>query len=124
VIGLVAGVFFALFNGLKVWKPVAALGIAGTVLGAAAASVVPNIFQGLSVVSCRTSDSAAVHQLIDSAMDPARLAAIVRQFNLYPGDPRAVQKTQGASHPETGSAAIWQSKDGNRKGQLRRRDQF
>jgi hypothetical protein len=92
VAGLLAGSLFALFNGLKVWKPVAALGVAGTVLGAAAGSVVPNIFQGLSIVSCRSSDVAAVRESIDSATDPARLAAIVRQFNLYPGNPQAVQK--------------------------------
>ena len=92
VIGLVTGSLFALFNGLKVWKPVAALGVAGTVLGVAPASVIPNIYLGLSVVSCRTSDAAAVRQLIDSATGPERLAAIVRQFNLYPGDQQAAQK--------------------------------
>ncbi len=92
VLGLVAGVLFALFNGLRVWKLVATLGVAGTVLGAAAASVVPNIFQGLSIVSVRTSDAAAIRQLIDSATDPTNLAAIVRQFNLYPGDPQAAEK--------------------------------
>ena len=92
VVGLLAASLFALFNGLKVWKPVAALGVAGTVLGVAAASVIPNIYRGLSVVSVRTSDATAVGEVIDSATDPARLAAIVRQFNLYLGDPQAVQK--------------------------------
>lgn len=92
VVGLLAGGLFALFNGLRVWKLVGALGVAGALLGAAASSVVPNIFQGLSNVSCRTSDAAAVRRLIDSATDTERLASMVRQFNLYSGDPQAEQK--------------------------------
>lgn len=92
VLGVVAGALFALFRGLGVWKLAAALGVAGTVLGVAAGSVIPNVFLGLSIVSCRTRDAAAVRKLIDSATDTERLASMVRQFNLYPGDPQAGQK--------------------------------
>jgi hypothetical protein len=92
VVGLLAGGLFALFNGLRVWKLVGALGVGGTVLGLAAGSVIPNVFLGLSVVSCRTSDAAAVRGPIDSATDAERLTSLVRKFNLYSGDPQAEQK--------------------------------
>ncbi len=92
VVGLFAGGLFALFNGLRAWKLVGALGAGGMVLGLAAAAAIPDVFQGLSLVSCQTSDAAAVHKLIDSATDADRLASIVRSFNLYPGDSQAEQK--------------------------------
>lgn len=93
VVGVLAGVFFALFNGLRVWKLVGALGIGGAVLGLAAGwSVIPNVFLGLLVVSCRTSDAVAVRRLIESATDTERLASLVRKFNLYSGDPQAEQE--------------------------------
>jgi hypothetical protein len=92
MVGLLAGALFALVTGLRVWKLVAACAVAGTLLGAGAASFVPNVFEGLSVVSCRTSDAKAVHRLIAAATDTERLASMACQFNLYPGDPRAEQQ--------------------------------
>lgn len=48
LVGVLAGGLFALVNGLRVWRLVGALGVGGAVLGLAAGSVVPNVFQGLS----------------------------------------------------------------------------
>jgi hypothetical protein len=92
VVGILAGGLFTLFNGLSAWRLVAALGVGGTVLGLAVASAIPNSFQGLSIVSCRTSDAGAVRKLIDSATDTERLAFLAKSFNLYPGDSQAEEK--------------------------------
>jgi hypothetical protein len=91
VAGVLGGALLAVFIRLKVWKVAAVLGVAGTVLCAAASFAIPDTFEGLSVVSAQTSDVAVVRQLIAWATDDDKLSALTHQFNLYQGDPQAVQ---------------------------------
>lgn len=92
VAGVIGGALITVFIKLKVWKAATVLTVAGTVLCAAASLAVPDAFEGLSVVSCQTSDTAAVHGLIDSVTSDDKLSSLASQFNLYQGDPQAVQK--------------------------------
>src|ERR1700721_3855787 len=57
--GVLAGVLFALFNGLKVWKIAAGLGIAGAIAGAAVAFVLPERFASEAVIWYQSPDPAA-----------------------------------------------------------------
>ena len=91
-IGVLAGILFAVVQAFHIWKPVALLGLAGAVLGAAAASALPRSFDGLSVVSCRTTDPAAVRNLIALTTAPEELTALVQRFHLFPGDSRPEQR--------------------------------
>lgn len=94
--GFVAGVLGAalitIFTRLKVWKIAAGLAVVGTALCAAVSFAVPDLFEGLSVVSCPTSDATVVRRLIASATEDDKLSTLVRQFNLYHGDPGAEEK--------------------------------
>jgi hypothetical protein len=87
-IGVFAGILFAVVQAFHVWKPIAVLGLAGAVLGAAGASALPRTFDGLSVVSCRTTNPADVRNLIGLATAPQRLTVLIQRFHLYTGDSR------------------------------------
>ncbi len=93
--GILAGALFALFNGLKVWKLAAALGVAGLVLGAAVAYVIPTRYSSMAVIQFR---GPGIDQLVREAAAPASLDAILRRFNLYPNDPAARTKLRANLH--------------------------
>src|ERR1700722_8005266 len=88
--GVLAGVLFALFNGLKVWKIAAGLGIAGAIAGAAVAFVLPERFASVALIRYGPPDLAVagdrVSQIVAVVKSDARLCAIVQRFNLYPND--------------------------------------
>jgi hypothetical protein len=91
-IGVFAAILFAVVQAFHVWKPAAVLGLAGAVLGGAGASALPHSFDGLSVVSCRTTDPAAARNLIGLVTAPQELTVLVQRFHLYPGDSRPEQR--------------------------------
>ncbi len=92
VAGILAGVLFALFNGLKVWKLAAGLGIAGAVLCAAISYGVPDSYMSTAVVRYDGGDAARMQQLIHAVTNDASLYAMVVDFGLYLNDPRAQSK--------------------------------
>lgn len=90
--GVFAGVLFALFNGLKVWKLAAGLGVAGTVLGATALFVVPERYRSVAVVRYQGTDAGHIEQLFREVTSDAGLYTMVVDFGLYPNDPQAKSK--------------------------------
>jgi capsular polysaccharide biosynthesis protein len=92
VAGVLAGVLFALFNGLKVWKLAAALGIAGLALGAAIAFSLPDRYSSVAVLRYDAPDGSGMQQLIAAVTSDASLDSIVQRFGLYPNDPEARRK--------------------------------
>ncbi len=94
--GLIAGALFALFNGLKVWKLAAALGIAGLGLGAVAGYLVPVRYSSVAVI--RYQDGIEMNQLVQTITSPASLDSIIQEFGLYPNDPDAQRKVRQSLH--------------------------
>jgi hypothetical protein len=90
--GSLAGVLFALFNGLKVWKLAAALGIAGLALGAAIAFSLPDRYSSVAVLRYDAPDGTGMQQLIAAVTSDGNLDSIVQRFGLYPNDPEARRK--------------------------------
>jgi capsular polysaccharide biosynthesis protein len=116
VVGLVAGVLLgslvALFNGLKVWKLAAALGIAGAVLGAAIGLVLPERFASVAALSVESPDRVAagtrVHRIAEAITTDAKLRAIVQQFKLFPNESGGARRLREHLHidPTRNGAAI------------------
>ncbi len=104
--GLLAGVLFALFNGLHVWKIAAGLGIAGAITGAAVAFVLPEMFASAAVIRYEGPDLAAgadrVHQIVAAVTNDSNLRAIILRFNLYPNESGREQRLVEHLHIETG----------------------
>jgi len=90
--GSLAGVVFALFNGLKVWMLATALGIAGLALGAAIAFSLPDRYSSVAVLRYDAPDGAGMQQLIAAVTSDRSLDSIVERFGLYPNDPGARRK--------------------------------
>jgi hypothetical protein len=90
VAGVLAGALFVFFNGLKVWKIAAGLGIAGAIAGAAVAFVLPERFASVALIRYEAPDLAAagdrVRQIVAAVSSDANIRAIVQRFNLYPNE--------------------------------------
>jgi hypothetical protein len=87
--GILAGALIALFIGLKIWNPAAALGLAGAVLCAAASFVVPERFSSSAMLAYRPEDRALVGPTIRAVTSGENLHAMVVRFGLYSNDPHA-----------------------------------
>jgi hypothetical protein len=92
VTGILAGAIFALFNGLKVWKLAAALGVAGLAVGVAAAYLLPERYSSMAVIRYGGLDGALIDQVVHTVTTPSNLETIVQRFGLYPNDPDARTK--------------------------------
>jgi uncharacterized protein involved in exopolysaccharide biosynthesis len=106
VMGLIAGVvlgsLFVLFAGLKVWKLVAGLGIAGAAVGAAVAFAMPERFSSSAVVRWESQDwtaaAAHTHELVAAVTGDASLKKVAETFKLYRGELRPEQKLREHLH--------------------------
>jgi hypothetical protein len=87
--GVLVGVLFALFNGLKIWKLAALMGSAGCVLAAAVSYAIPDRFSSSALLACTSADQSQVQQMIGSVTSNESIHAIVSQLGLYPNDARA-----------------------------------
>ena len=100
VLGALTGALFALLKGLRIWKLAAALGIAGAVLGAAAALAIPVRYSSTATVAYNgvfaTTDH--VDQVIATVLTNSSLDEMVRKFKLYPHDPAARDKMRAHLH--------------------------
>jgi capsular polysaccharide biosynthesis protein len=104
LIGVAAGLLFALFAGLKVWKLAGALGLAGALAGAALAFALPPRFGSMAVLRFEAEDEVAakgrMRQLFAEITNDASLREVVRQFNLYPGEAGAEGRLREHLHIE------------------------
>ena len=121
VAGGLAGALFVFFNGLKVWKIAAGLGIAGAIAGAAVAFVLPERFISGAVITYPGPDLAAagdhVRQIVATVNSDANLRAIVQRFNLYPNESGRERRLVEHLHIEivrNGSAIVIRFDDRNR----------
>jgi capsular polysaccharide biosynthesis protein len=104
VAGVLAGALFVFFNGLKVWKIAAGLGIAGGIAGAAVAFVLPERFASAAVIWYQAPDLAAagdrISQMVTVVKSDASLREIVQRFNLYPNEPGRERRLMEHLHIE------------------------
>jgi capsular polysaccharide biosynthesis protein len=98
IAGIVAGVLFALFNGLKMWKHAATLGIAGAALLGAASYLEPERYSSNAVLAYRPADQALARQAVNTVTSNANLHAIVVKFGLYPSIPRGEDELRDHLH--------------------------
>jgi uncharacterized protein involved in exopolysaccharide biosynthesis len=77
IAGLVAGVLFALFNGLRMWKNAAMLGAAGALLLVAASYLVPERYSSNAVLAYRPTDETRIQQMIGTVTSSANLHALI-----------------------------------------------
>jgi hypothetical protein len=103
VVGVLAGALFALFNGLKVWKLGGVLGLAGLILGAGVAYLMPERYSSMEVIRCSGQGCDRLHNLVFAVLEPANLDAIVARFGLYPNDPDAQKKLMENLHFRAGT---------------------
>jgi capsular polysaccharide biosynthesis protein len=82
VAGLLAGVLFSLFNGLKIWKHAVILGAAGAVLMGAASYLAPERYSSKAWLAYRPADEGRVQETIGAVMSNANLHALVSKFGL------------------------------------------
>jgi hypothetical protein len=94
VAGILAGVFFALFKGLKIWKLAIALGLVGLGLGASAAYLMPTRYSSVAIIRYTGLDGALIEQAVHAVTNPSNLDAIVQRFGIYPNHPDARTKLQ------------------------------
>jgi capsular polysaccharide biosynthesis protein len=101
--GLVVGVLFALFNGLRVWKIGGGLGIAGAIAGAAVAFVLPERFVSTAVISVAARSGAwdRISQIVAAVKSDASLRETVQRFNLYPNESGRERRLAEHLHIET-----------------------
>ena len=117
--GLLAGVLFAVFNGLQVWRIVAGLGMAGAIAGAAVAFVLPERFASVAVISAAARSGAwdRIGQIVAAVKSDASLRATVQRFNLYPNESGRERRLVEHLHIEivrNGSAIVIRFDDRNR----------
>jgi hypothetical protein len=103
VLGVLAGTLFALFNGLKVWKLGGSLGLAGLILGAGVAYMLPERYSSMEVIRCSGQGCDRIDNLVFAVMAPANLDAIIARFGLYPNDPGARKKLMENLHFRAGT---------------------
>jgi LPS O-antigen subunit length determinant protein (WzzB/FepE family) len=103
--GVIAGAFFALFAGLRVWKLAAGLGLAGAIAGAAVAYWLPDRYASMAVMRYVATDQSAaalrVRQLATGVTSDASLGAMVQRLNLYPSEAAGASKLREHLHINT-----------------------
>jgi LPS O-antigen subunit length determinant protein (WzzB/FepE family) len=98
IAGILAGVLFALFNGLKMWKHAAMLGVAGAVVLGAASYLEPERYSSNAVLAYRPADQVLVGEAVKMVTSNASLHAIVVKFGLYPSIPRGEDELRDHLH--------------------------
>jgi LPS O-antigen subunit length determinant protein (WzzB/FepE family) len=98
IFGVIAGMLFALFNGLKVWKLATALGIACAVLAAAVSYAIPDRFSSSAVLADVGADQPRVRAMIGMVTSSDSIHAIGSELGLYPNDARADRKVSEHLH--------------------------
>jgi len=77
IAGFLAGLLFAMFNGLKMWKHAVMLGAAGAILLGAASYLVPERYSSSAVLAYRPADEARVQPMISTVTSNAELHALI-----------------------------------------------
>jgi len=77
IAGFVAGMLFALFNGLKMWKHAVILGAAGAILLGAASYLVPERYSSSAVLAYQPADEPRVQQMIATVASSTGLYALI-----------------------------------------------
>jgi capsular polysaccharide biosynthesis protein len=96
--GIVAGVLFALFSGLKIWKSAALLGIAGAILLGSASYLEPERYSSSAVLAYLPADQEKATQAVRAVTSSSSLHELVAKFGLYPNDPRSEDKLREHLH--------------------------
>jgi LPS O-antigen subunit length determinant protein (WzzB/FepE family) len=77
ITGLIVGLLFAMFNGLKIWKQAITLGAAGTILLGAASYLLPERYSSNAELAYRPADEARIQQMIATVTSSANLHALM-----------------------------------------------
>jgi capsular polysaccharide biosynthesis protein len=96
IAGFVAGLLFALFNGLKMWKHAAMLGATGAVLLGTASYLVPERYSSSAVLAYRPADEAHVQQMIGTVTSSVNLHALIPSAENKLRDHLHVQQIQNS----------------------------
>jgi capsular polysaccharide biosynthesis protein len=96
IAGIVAGLLFALFNGLRMWKYAATLGVTGAILLGAASYLAPERYSSNAVLAYRPADEARVKEMIGTVTSSVNLHALIPSAENKLRDHLHVQQIQNS----------------------------